>query len=233
VALGGFMNNNFYYSQSSLGVFERCPKSFEYMYIDGIFGSSLTEESKEKIETGTKFHMLAERYFNGMNDYFYVEDLKLLKWMARLEEKYSEILNYKSEYEIKQDKDEIRLMAKYDLLIVEDNKIRIIDFKTNEKEYDKNKIEKNIQTKVYMFLLGENLNKIFPKIKLEDISMEYFQLNYPQNQIIIKYSEKIHKKNKIFLKNIIENIEKSKKSLFFKNDKSCENCRFERYCKKI
>jgi len=61
---------------------------FEYIYIDGISGNRVEPELKKAIDRGTNFHILAERYFNGMKDYFYIKDEKLLKWMDILEKKY-------------------------------------------------------------------------------------------------------------------------------------------------
>jgi hypothetical protein len=175
---------------------------------------------------------LAERYFNGMDDYFYVEEPKLLEWMAVLEEKYPISSNSRSEFEIKQDIDGIQIMAKYDLLLVEDEGVKIVDFKTNEKEYVQSVVEDGIQTKVYMYILGENLKKMFPNLELGDISMEYFQLNFPKSRIQIKYSDLKHKKNKIFLQNLIEKIEVNKKTFFDKGSKTCEKCGFVSFCKK-
>ncbi|WP_028854930.1 PD-(D/E)XK nuclease family protein [Psychrilyobacter atlanticus] len=226
------MEKSFYYSQNSLGTFQRCPKMFEYIYIDGISGRGVDPELKKSIERGTDFHILAERYFNGMKDYFYIRDEQLLEWMDVLEKRYPEKVDCKSEVEIRQDKDEIRLMAKYDLLIIEDDKIKIVDFKTNKNPYNVGVMEESIQTKVYMFLLGENFKKIFPKKKINDISMEYFQLNYPGNKIFIEYNEKKHEKNKKILKELIGEIKKNKKNFFIKNNETCEKCGFESFCKK-
>jgi len=225
------MKENFYYSQNSLGIFQKCPKMFEYIYIDGISGKGIDRELKKSIERGTNFHILAERYFNGMKDYFYIEDKQLLKWMAILEERYSEEINCKSEFEIRQDKGEIRLMAKYDLIVIENTKIKIVDFKTNKTPYNPSVMEENIQTKVYMYLLGENLKNIFPNIKIEDISMEYFQLNYPKNKIVIEYNEKKHGINKKILNELIGEIKKNKNIFLKKNNKTCEKCGFESFCK--
>ena len=225
------LKNSFYYSQKSLGVYERCPKMFEYIYIEGISGEMRSSKVKEKIERGVNFHILAERYFNGMKDYFYVEDPKLLEWMMILEREGLINLDFKSEFEIRQDRDEIRLMAKYDLIIREKNKIRIVDFKTNDRLYNLEVMEENIQTKVYMYLLGENLQKIFPKVELDDITMEYFQLNHSQDKIIIEYNEKKHKKNREIIKNIIGKIIKNNFSPPLKNIKTCEKCGFESFCK--
>lgn len=226
------MDKSFYYSQNSLGIYERCPKMFEYIYIEGISGKGIDPELKKKIERGTNFHILAERYFNGMNDYFYIKDEQLLEWMDVLEEKYSKNIDCRSEFEIRQDKDGIRLMAKYDLIVTEGNKVKVVDFKTNKKPYNTEVMEENIQTKVYMFLLGENLKKIFPEMKIEDITMEYFQLNYPENIIFIEYSEKKHEKNKKTLKKLIDEIKKNKKIFSMKNDETCVKCGFESFCKK-
>ncbi len=226
------MKENFYYSQNSLGIFKRCPKMFEYIYIDGISGKGIDPELKKNIERGTNFHILAERYFNGMKDFFYIKDDQLLEWMAVLEEKYSEDIDCRSEFEIRQDKDEIRLMAKYDLVVIENDKIKIVDFKTNKNPYNLKVMEDNIQTKVYMYLLGENLKKFFPKMKIEDISMEYFQLNYPENEIFIKYNEKKHEKNKKILGKIIDEIKNNNKNFFIKNNETCEKCGFESFCQK-
>lgn len=226
------MDKSFYYSQNSFGIYERCPKMFEYIYIDGISGKGLDPELKKNIEMGTNFHILAERYFNGMKDYFYIEDDQLLEWMDVLGEKYPENIDCRSEFEIRQDRDEIKLMAKYDLLVIEGDKIKIVDFKTNKKPYNIGVMEEDIQTKVYMFLLGENLKKVFPKMKIEDISMEYFQLNYPENKIFIEYNEKKHEKNKKILKELIVEIKKNKKNFFVKNNETCEKCGFESFCEK-
>jgi len=225
------LNSKFYYSQSSLGAYERCPKMFKYLYIDGISGIT-KPEIQEKIELGIAFHTLAERHFIGMEDYFYVKDSKLLNWVKILKEHFSKNLKYKSEFEIKQDKDGISMIAKYDLLVEEDDKIRIIDFKTNEKEYNLNLLEDNMQTKVYMFLLGENMKKIYPRRELEDITMEYFQLNFPESKIKIEYNEKKHKKNKLYIMKLLEKIEKSKKNHFVESVKNCEKCGFLNFCKK-
>ena len=78
------MKENFYYSQNSLSMFKRCPKMFEYIYVDGMSGKEVGPELKKSIERGTNFHILAERYFNGMKDYFYIKDDQLVKWMAVL-----------------------------------------------------------------------------------------------------------------------------------------------------
>jgi len=69
-------------------------------------------------------------------------------------------------------------------------------------------------------------------MNLEDISMEYFQLNYPKNQIIIKYNQKKHENNKKILKELIEEIKINKNKKFIKNNENCEKCGLKSFCKK-
>ncbi|MEI6857731.1 PD-(D/E)XK nuclease family protein [Psychrilyobacter sp.] len=226
------MKENFYYSQSSLDTFKRCPKMYEYIYIDGVSGKGGDPQLKKNIDMGTNFHILAERYFNGIKDYFYVKNDQLLEWMTVLEEKYPEDMDFRSEFEIRQNKDEIRLMAKYDLIVIEGDKIKIVDFKTNKNSYKADVVDGDIQTKVYMYLLGENLKRVFPNIKIGNISMEYFQLNYPGNKICIEYNRKKHEENRKILKELIGEI---KKNIFFsasKNEEICIKCGFESFCQK-
>jgi CRISPR/Cas system-associated exonuclease Cas4 (RecB family) len=225
------MKESFYYSQNSLGIFERCPKMFEYIYKDRISGRVIDIELKRSIEKGINFHILAERYFLGMKDYFYINDKQLLEWMAVLEKKYSKDIDCRSEFEIKQDKDGMRLMAKYDLIVIEEGKVKIVDFKTNKNLYKIEVMEENIQTKVYMYLLGENLKRIFPEIKIENISMEYLQLNYPENKIFIEYNEKKHEINKKKLKELIGKIKKNKNFFSVIKNETCVKCGFESFCK--
>lgn len=226
------MNTDFYYSQNSLGIYEYCPKKFEYIYLKKLSGLKDSLEVREKIEQGVKFHVLAERYFNGMDDYFYVNNQELEEWMKVLENNYLMDVECRSEYEIRQNNDDLKLLAKYDLILKDKDILKIIDFKTNEKVYKKEFIEKNIQTKVYMFLLGENIFKINPEIDLKNIVMEYFQLNFPEEKIVITYNKEKHEKVKKEIKNLINSIENSIKVGFEKRIGECKNCKFRSTCKK-
>jgi len=226
------VKKEFYYSQNSLGIYNFCPKKFEYVYIENLSGIEELVEVREKIELGTKFHILAERYFNGMNDYFYVKEEKLKEWMSILENYYPMDLECRSEYEVKQNKDGLKILAKYDLIVEEGNKLKIIDFKTNKKVYRKEKLEESIQTKIYMFLLGENINKINSNLFLENLEMEYFQLNFPEEKIKINYTKEKHEKNRTIIKKIVSSIENSRKNGFKKIVGECHFCKFRAYCKK-
>ena len=191
------MKEDFYYSQSSLGTFKRCPKMFEYIYRDGISGKGVDPQLKKNIDRGTNFHILAERYFNGMKDYFYIKDDQLLEWMTMLEEKYPEDIDCRSEFEIRQDKDEIRLMAKYDLIVIEGDKISFIPWEMDEEsenELDSYKYEKSDNLNI-VDLLMENDGSHFCETGL--LELELF--NFGQNQIISENEEDVNEYSGNFL----------------------------------
>jgi CRISPR/Cas system-associated exonuclease Cas4 (RecB family) len=225
------LGNNFYYSQSSLGTYIECPRKFRYKYIEG-WKENIESGLKEKIKLGIDFHILAERYFNGIDDYFYVKDPQLLKWINTLKDNFSENFNYKSEYEIKLNLNNIKIMAKYDLLVIKDDTIGIIDFKTNENLYKNLDISNSIQAQLYLLILAKSVKKIFLNAKLENISMEFFQLNFPKDKKKIKIKKKNLEKIEKNIFNLIKKIKKDKVFLKTENHKTCENCGFKEVCEK-
>ena len=98
-------------------------------------------------------------------------------------------------------KDNIRIQAKYDLIIIKpNNKIEIWDWKTENRKLNYNEVIKRMQAIVYMYILGERSLEIFDKdIPFENISMKFWQPQYKEDIITINYSEGIHRthENKI------------------------------------
>jgi len=112
---------------------------------------------------------------------------------------------YLPEYEIKMRKDNIRIQAKYDLIIIKPNNIiEIWDWKTENRKLDYKEASTRMQTIVYMYILGERSLEIFDKdIPFENISMKFWQPQYKEDIISINYSETIHRSNEKNIKELI------------------------------
>jgi len=227
----------FFYSQNSLKTFLECPKKFKYRYIEGISWSRSDDLVKEAIEDGETLHSVAERYFLGIEDDFYYKNRdKTMIWMENLKKAFplkTEDI-YRCEYEIRQRKEGINMMARYDLINFKfTGEIEIFDWKTNKTEFDKKVVEDSLQTKIYLFLLTENLNLFnINYFKFKNISMTYWQVKFPHSPIKIEYSSQSHNDNKAYIKNLIETID----SYDFENCKkvpikSCNFCEFSSICK--
>lgn len=218
-----------FYTQSSLRDFLTCPYKYKLKYIDGIYW--FQDEVQNSFDLGSDFHTIAERYFLGL-DNSYIEDENMKLWMNELKKhflKKSRIL-YLPEYEIRYSELGLNMLARYDLLILEEDRISILDWKTNQKEIDPKEKTSDIQTKVYTYLLANSL-PLFKehKYSLESIRMIYWQPNYPDNKIEINYSFGRNLEYKKFFKDLTERIEKSD---FPKNLKNCSFCEFNVFCNK-
>jgi len=226
---------NFLYTQSSLSVFEACPYKFKLRYFQGLYWSE-DEATRESFARGNEFHLLAERYYRRISqeksegtEESLVEDLSRLKETYPLKDGWK----YFPEFDIRYNKEGVRLLGRYDLILVKpQNKIQIIDFKTNKKKLDEKIMEEALQTRIYLFLLWENYNLILENArKIRSLEMIYYQTEYPKEQIIIKYDEKKHDENRKKIKKIMKEIESFS---FAKVEKTrvnhCNVCEFRKIC---
>lgn len=227
--------DNFLYTQSSLATFEACPYKFKLRYLQGLYWSE-DEELRESFRRGNEFHLLAERYYMGVEPQMtegieekLLEDLEILKKKYPLKEGWS----YYPEFEIRYNEDGIRLLGRYDLILVKpQNKLQIIDFKTNRKKIEEKDMENNLQTKIYLFLLWENYNLVLENARrIKNLEMIYYQTEHPDSNFSIKYDENKHEENKKNIKKIMEEIECfSFAKLEKARVKHCNICEFEKIC---
>ncbi|WP_319371482.1 PD-(D/E)XK nuclease family protein [uncultured Ilyobacter sp.] len=228
-------DKNFLYTQSSIGTFMQCPLKFRYRYFDGLYGSD-DDSLKESFEKGSRFHLIAERYFKGIDiEGEYIQDEEFQKKFQKLKEVYPIEGNcrYFSEYEIRVKTQKIRLMARYDLIILKTNgRVQIVDFKTNRKRLSKESIEESLQTKIYLYLLKENFKTVFENIrKIKNIEMIYYQTEYPEENFVVKYDDDLHEKNVTFLMETIGNTEEFDFEGYKKEEVNhCKICEFKNFC---
>lgn len=226
---------SFLYTQSSLGTFNACPYKFKLKYLLNLYWSE-DEEQAESFRRGNEFHLLAERYYMGMGDLALLgADEEMVSKIEMLKEKHplKEGWKYYPEFEIRYNTEGIRLLGRYDLIVVKpQNKLQIIDFKTNKKKLDKDILEEGLQTKIYLFLLWENFNLILENArKIKNLEMIYYQTEYPEEPITIKYTDDNHQKNRDELKKMINFLESfDMENLEKQRVKHCMVCEFEKIC---
>ncbi len=214
------------FTQSSIKDYLNCNYKYKLKHIEGIYW--FQDEFQNSFDLGSDFHTIAERYFLKLNN-SYVDDSLMKEWLNELEKTFplDNKNKYLPEFDIRYDELDLKLMARYDLIILSEEKIEILDWKTNQKLIT-NK-DNDIQTKVYMFLLANAL-ELFPEhnYSLSHISMTYWQPNFPDNKITINYSFEKHLEYKEYFNKLFEDI---KKSSFHKNPKHCHICEFNSFCK--
>lgn len=246
----------FLYTQNSIATFENCPMKFQLRYMENLKWETFPDEKvKQNIQRGIDFHLLAYRYFMGLridNDEFF-EDKQLFKWLKILEYdfKISEKFIYLPEFKIRMTDDILKVEANYDLIIIKDNAIEIWDWKTRSNDNDKKKfdvmdrLKNSFQTKVYMFVLWEQISQIKNiykrkenkelNIEEKDLIMNYWNpIGQSKNNLIAKvnYSKEYHERIKEILYNKISRIIEYNYNNFEKElyQKHCKICEFNWYC---
>lgn len=238
----------FLFTQHSLATFEKCPLKFKKRYLEGLkWESSLREDVKKRLELGNNFHLLAYRYFLGI-DSGIVEGVEgfeeLNRWMDALQRhfKKDDKAMYFPEYKLRMAKNNMRLEANFDLLVVRDDSVEIWDWKTHggdsvekarNERLEGERLRKSLQTMVYLFVLKEQLDKVALRdMDCSKIRMCYWQPDPPKVLAEINYSAHMHETFGKTLQNRINDIleydyESFDKSMY---KKSCKLCEFNWFC---
>ncbi|MBW9148275.1 PD-(D/E)XK nuclease family protein [Clostridium sp. CM028] len=222
-----------YYSQNLLNTFDKCPLRFKIKYLDNVKwkkDSIDNEDYYENMNMGLDFHLICERYFSNIPAGIDNSNIDLMNSFNSLKGKFTLLDEniYFTEYEIKMRKDNIRIQAKYDLIIIKpNNKIEIWDWKTENRKLDYKEVCKRMQTIVYMYILGESSLKIFDKdIPLENISMNFWQPQFKDDIITINYSKSNHKIHEDKIMEITHSLDNYDFSLDFNSELYSAQCKY-------
>lgn len=235
--------SSFAFSQGSLQAYEDCPRLFELRYIHSLpWPAPDVEpdlENERYIELGSAFHKLIQQYLLGIP----VDRIKkiadhdpdLARWWLNFSEYHPNFEGYTKQQEVTlvTNLDNSRLVAKYDLILINDKMI-IYDWKTSRKQVKQTWMKSKLQSRVYPFVLvegGSQLNDFIP-IKPEQIEMIYWFSNYPTSPIQTIYSQLEYQNDYEFLRNLISEIKSVNRNEFPKTDnlKRCQFCRYRSLC---
>jgi len=231
--------NDLYFSQSALAIFNKCRRRFKYRYLDGLYWPAewgMNEEVKKDLKQGRQFHLIAERYYSKtLGDTILSSNPLLQSWLNRLKA-FAEAENVVSaEQELRFQKDNLKLLAKYDLLKYDKNENRFIifDWKTDKKKLAEKNIEKKMQSRFYLYLLYEAGYKYFSdQYKLDNMPLLiYWNPRYPKEQVRIVYNKDNFKKDKIFFKNLISEILNEKEFSLTTDLNKCRFCEYRPICR--
>lgn len=231
--------DNFLYSQNSINTYKNCPLKFKFKYIDKLNWKQDDEGSREYYENlrlGTDFHLICERHFSNIpTGIEYADNKEFNIWLDKIKRlvpiKKNKI--YLPEYEVRYRLGKFNIQAKYDLIVLDENNISIWDWKTENRKLEYKNVENRIQTLVYLFLCGEVVNKIHNlNLDYENISINYYQPEYYNEPITIRYSEERHNSIKKQIEVYIDNIRKTNydDESSIKNTKHCKFCEFNKLC---
>jgi hypothetical protein len=230
-------------SQGHLNLLERCPRQFQHTYLEQLHSPS-DPELEERLTLGSRFHLLMQQREMGLPiDSFLAADAQLQRWMEAFADVAPEILSPPTDHQTFRESEHYRtlqvqdylLVVVYDLLIADNTRAQILDWKTYPKPLNQSSLERNWQTLLYMYLLAETSD--YPP---EHISMTYWFVHsqrQPEN-ITIYYDTLQHqqtaKKLNDLLTQLTHWLERYQYGESFpqvpEGNKVCENCQYALRC---
>ena len=218
-------------SQAHLNLLETCPPKFKQSYLTS--ASSLPNPEIEDRQTwGTHFHLLMQQRELGLPiESLLQEETELDRSLKALIQAAPELLNQNShqkrqaEHSLTINFGNYLLTVMYDLLIAEEDRARIIDWKTYLKPQNREQLARNWQTRLYLYALVET-SEYLP----EQISMTYWFVKLPTKpqSHTFYYNERLHQKTKQDLIELLTNLDRwlqSEPSNSFPHRDRCQsNC---------
>ncbi len=127
-----------------------------------------------------------------------------------------------------------RVVAKYDLILVQKDKLLIFDWKTSRQQLKKEWLLDRVQTRLYRMILAQSWGTFFPSGSLnpEDIIMNYWFAAHPNTPISLPYSKEAYQEDLRFFEDLIRGILDLNEENFYRTENSdkCRYCVYRSHC---
>ena len=189
----------FTFDQSKLQDYTDCPRRFYLKYIRQLHypaaESAPLRDFEASMERGTQFHHLVHQHQIGIPTDILAEiipDEIIEAWWERyLGAGFKDLAAHRfPEITLSMPLAGRSLVAKYDLITIDDDRAVIVDWKTARNRPKRERLQRRLQTVVYPYLLakaGAHLNGGKP-IAPDNITMIYWFAEFPQQPETFAYS---------------------------------------------
>ena len=233
-------------SQSSLQDYVDCARRFQLRYIDRLsYPAAESEpalENEKHQQEGEYFHRLVQQYLIGIP----AEQISKLANKVNLQRWWENFLADKdlrglkdlgglyAEATLSAPLGNFRLLAKYDLIAIQNNKATIYDWKTYRKRPRNEFLKARMQTRVYSALLvhaAAHLNNNKP-FEPEQVEMVYWFSDFPDDPARFAYNSAQYKRDWDLLLKLSDEI-KTASSFPLTDDRTkCLYCPYRSYCER-
>ena len=233
-------------SQSSLQDYLDCARRFKLRYLDRLSYPAVetepTLENEKHQQEGEYFHRLVQQHLIGIpaeqitkfantpnlqrwwENFLRDEDLRSLKDLGGL---YPEAT-------LSAPLGKYRLLAKYDLIAIENDKALIYDWKTYRKRPRNEWLSARMQTRVYRALLvnaGAHLHQGRP-FEPEQIEMIYWFADFPNEPARFPYTTAQYQRDWDLLIKLSEEIDSASSYPLTDDRQKCAYCTYRSYCER-
>ncbi len=231
----------FTFSQSCLQDYADCPRRFRLRYVDQLtwpaIESEPVAENERRQQEGQIFHRLVQQHLLGLpteNLARLANTPNLARWWKNYTISDLGLSGYTTftESALSAPLGAHRLLAKYDLIALGENKATIIDWKTYARRPRDEWMAAHWQTRVYRSLLavaGNNLNGGQP-IGPEQIEMMYWYADFPSEPARFKYTAAQFKRDWSAIEKVAKEISSAQEFPMTEDEKMCRFCVYRSYC---
>ncbi|MBR8831650.1 MAG: hypothetical protein N5P05_001089 [Chroococcopsis gigantea SAG 12.99] len=198
-------------SQGHLNLLQSCPPQFQRIHLQQL--SSPPELGQlEAQRWGSQFHRLMQQRELGLSiEDFIGEDREIYIAIQALLAVAPEISNGNANQQREAEHcrtlyyQDYLFTVIYDLIIFENDRAMIFDWKTYLKPAKLEKLKRNWQTKLYLYVLAETSDYV-----PEDISLTYWFVQLPQTpqKVTFNYDSQQHRQNRKELSELLERLKK-------------------------
>ncbi len=231
----------FTFSQSSLQDYSDCPRRFRLRYIEQLSWPAIESEPVVEFERrqqeGQLFHHLVQQHVLGLP----ADKLarlassdSLRRWWRNYLSADLGIHGYAQHAEIALAAPfgEYRLVAKYDLVAIQNGKGIIFDWKTFAHRPRPETLSARWQTHVYPALLvkaGSHLNND-ETFDPNNVSMMYWLAEYPSEPVTFNYDVGLFKRDTSAIERLVEEISSTRDFPLTDDERMCRFCVYRSHC---
>jgi len=233
-------------SQSSLQDYMDCAQRFKLRYLDRLSYPAVetepTLENEKHQQEGEYFHRLIQQHLIGIpaeQIAKFANTVNLQRWWENFQasKDLTDLRNSANLYPeatLSAPLGKYRLLAKYDLIVVENGKATIYDWKTYRKRPRNEWLAARMQTRVYQALLvnaGAHLNNGKP-FEPEQIEMIYWFADFPNEPARFAYISAQFKRDWDLLLKLSEEITSASSFPLTEDRQKCLYCTYRSYCER-
>lgn len=242
--------DGFIFSQSSLQDFVDCRRRFQLRYILHLSWPAVESEpaleNERYMQQGERFHRMVHQHLSGVPAERLtglVQDEELASWWgnyldhARDLSNPTDLVNRYAEFSLSCTMGAYRLVAKYDLALVNaQGQATIVDWKTSRKLPARQWLEKRLQSRLYPYLLVEAGARLAEgkSISPENVQMVYWYPAFPQHPEIIRYDHEKYQQDAAYLSSLVNEIQNLDESNFTltSHTERCAYCIYRSLCER-
>ncbi len=239
--------NNFQFSQASLADYVDCPRRFQLRYLlEQAWPAVETEpllERERLAELGRRFHKLIQQHVEGLSIDVLTQSLseaELIRWwqsyLSGLNTTLGDLpADRRAEVAMSIPIAGHRLTAHFDLLAVDDQRVVIVDWKTERRRPTREQLLNRMQTRVYRYVAAQTWQR-----PPGAVSMIYWFAEYPDRPEVLPYDAAQQTDDHRFLTGLMVEIENRAKAVPSSpgsdewdktpNESKCAYCTYRSLC---